>query len=1122
MTAMDQQANLTVTVPPYSPQQSAPWAGDQVNPSVAMDADGDLTVAWDGNGADSSNLLNPTDLSQVYDNDPQGVWVRSFHAKDPQQTEEEAVTMESRVNLTQPGTQQFSSVAMMPNGSYVVVWSGNGAGDFQGVFFRRYVESSDTAGPMVVDGVNANGDHVQSELVTSLSGANTIQLTFDKPITNPSDANTIVLTFDEAMLVYTPQQISQAKAWVAANPTKPIPDDTLRILDSVTNPDNYLLMKDGVPIAGAVQQVTYQLDPVTNKYEATVTLNGATVRKVTGASVTVSPTATKLAANVTADGTVLQVDPASAGAFPLNGPFTVVVDGEHMLVTAGFGTTMWTVTRHTDGTSAAVHTSGAAVTLVTALNGTINGTATQIHVDAATAATFPATGPFTIVIDNEHMLVTAGFGTTTWTVQRQTDGTTVAAHASGATISLLDTSLPNGNYTLQMLAPTQGATNTSGLCDRVGNPLEKTGFTPDGNNISLSFVINAASSVLNLSLPSSPTADQSQLSAANQQAILVNELTSGEQVTTAGRSVAVDGDGDFVAVWTRTDTIIDPMGNPVADQNIYARYFTDDVQRLTLPASIATDTDGNANDFGQFNFVYGADKIEQITISDSNKPYDAPTMIQGRFNLEYDINNDGVYTANEVVGVNFDESDMAGNAQRMQAALQEIQGLGNVVVQAVSPLVYLVDFGASTLPAGNQQSDLQIQWQATSEGWLPGAVVEAVNEPFMTPSIAVSPTNPWLTAASIETAFRNYADWATQNATTYNDLKPSNPFEPAATGPALMGPVQFPPPERLDTAGIPYTAPLATNNVLPVVSVVPVTNADGTLSTTQFDITFIGASANQVEPLLVAANLVDDKGVALPDTEKAIVATIKEPGHEFRVNPQELDDPSTPDCLDVYDQTNPSVAMDASGDFVIVWQSVVPNSQDYGSVSDIFERRYSPVGNRISPDGTVDDSVVVPDMVDADSVQILTFTPGNNNLFSFTLKADNPGTGKQNAETGSITFDDTSLASLAEVAHSISTQLSALGYSPKVTLLGGTPAGQYQFEVQLGVSGAHFQLHADYGGRHDAGGRVLFPVRIGRGADLHITRVPEDRDPPIRFRGRGPHVAVPVDGRIGYHDAHHL
>ena len=47
---------------------------------------------------------------------------------------------------------------------------------------------------------------------------------------------------------------------------------------------------------------------------------------------------------------------------------------------------------------------------------------------------FPTGQNYRIHIDSESMEVTAGQGTTTWTVTRGVDGTTAASHSSGAKI----------------------------------------------------------------------------------------------------------------------------------------------------------------------------------------------------------------------------------------------------------------------------------------------------------------------------------------------------------------------------------------------------------------------------------------------------------------------------------------------------------------------------------------------------------------------------------------------------------------------------------------------------------------------------------------------------------------
>lgn len=57
------------------------------------------------------------------------------------------------------------------------------------------------------------------------------------------------------------------------------------------------------------------------------------------------------------------------------------------------------------------------------------------------AAGFPAAGNYYIMIDSEQMQVTAGFGTTTWTVSRGTNGTTAAVHSNAAMVFQSATSL---------------------------------------------------------------------------------------------------------------------------------------------------------------------------------------------------------------------------------------------------------------------------------------------------------------------------------------------------------------------------------------------------------------------------------------------------------------------------------------------------------------------------------------------------------------------------------------------------------------------------------------------------------------------------------------------------------
>src|SRR3989304_2874006 len=124
---------------------------------------------------------------------------------------------------------------------------------------------------------------------------------------------------------------------------------------------------------------------------------------------------------------------------------------------------------------------------------------------------------------------------------------------------------------------------------------------------------------------------------------LVNQ-TTGVQFSSQGQSVATDDDGDFVVVWQRNDPvlyhadpnnpapalinpstglpyqenerIIDPRtGGYMVDYNIYASYFTDEVQRVVLPEAIFN---GGSSQPAKFSLVYGGNAIQKISITATN------------------------------------------------------------------------------------------------------------------------------------------------------------------------------------------------------------------------------------------------------------------------------------------------------------------------------------------------------------------------------------------------------------------------------------------------------------------------------------------------------------------------
>lgn len=105
----------------------------------------------------------------------------------------------------------------------------------------------------------------------------------------------------------------------------------------------------------------------------------------------------------------------------------------------------------------------------TTLNGALTSGASSLTVrDAVGFPSLSASGPFKVLIDTEVLSVTAGHGTTTWTVARAQDGTTAAAHADGATVTLV----PEAYATLDDVASALDSTPTNAKYQRLAALLE--------------------------------------------------------------------------------------------------------------------------------------------------------------------------------------------------------------------------------------------------------------------------------------------------------------------------------------------------------------------------------------------------------------------------------------------------------------------------------------------------------------------------------------------------------------------------------------------------------------------------------------------------------------------------
>lgn len=176
---------------------------------------------------------------------------------------------------------------------------------------------------------------------------------------------------------------------------------------------------------------------------------------------------TTLSGTVSSSAGTITVDATTYATFPSTNGFTVRIDNENMTVTGGAGTNTWTVSRGANNTNPASHSSGATVV--------------QKTISVAGFSGFPTASRYTVLVGSERMMVTAGQGTTTWTVTRGVDGTIAAAHSSGATVA---------TSTCKSLS---GSSNVNTACDSVFTFAPDTEMYPGDSTTSRVTITNTGS-----------------------------------------------------------------------------------------------------------------------------------------------------------------------------------------------------------------------------------------------------------------------------------------------------------------------------------------------------------------------------------------------------------------------------------------------------------------------------------------------------------------------------------------------------------------------------------------------------------------------------------------------------
>ena len=118
----------------------------QTQPAVAVDGAGNFVVVWQSSGHDAGNRWSV--FGQRYDanGNPLGG--------------------EFQVNSTTSNDQNRPDIAMDVNGNFVVTWDGDGVGDADGIFARRYDSAGNSLGSEVL--VNTHTTDIQDDATIAM------------------------------------------------------------------------------------------------------------------------------------------------------------------------------------------------------------------------------------------------------------------------------------------------------------------------------------------------------------------------------------------------------------------------------------------------------------------------------------------------------------------------------------------------------------------------------------------------------------------------------------------------------------------------------------------------------------------------------------------------------------------------------------------------------------------------------------------------------------------------------------------------------------------------------------------------------------------------------------------
>ncbi|MCA9188624.1 MAG: hypothetical protein KDA99_23520, partial [Planctomycetales bacterium] len=121
----------------------------EVETAIGITPDGEYVVAFHGNG------VGETD----------GIFARRYDA------DGNALADAAKVNTYTSGSQSQPTIGVASDGSYLIAWSGRGAGDRQGIFAQKFSSDATASGSPMLVNTTVGGDQEHPDVAVTPAGA---------------------------------------------------------------------------------------------------------------------------------------------------------------------------------------------------------------------------------------------------------------------------------------------------------------------------------------------------------------------------------------------------------------------------------------------------------------------------------------------------------------------------------------------------------------------------------------------------------------------------------------------------------------------------------------------------------------------------------------------------------------------------------------------------------------------------------------------------------------------------------------------------------------------------------------------------------------------------------------